>query len=335
MKLRLLSAGFALSLSLSASAQPSAEPQRVEEIVVVGRQPGPPLWRVRNGERVLWIFPHLSPLPKDIVWETDKTANVIAQAEEIIGLPRVEARPPTAVALNPINLVRGIRLVSRTTKNPDGLILRDVLPAEAYRRFLALRSRYFPREDLEELRPVAAGALMTRLVEDEAGLTRDGKVMKTLERLIRRNRDAARTDIEIEVEIEGNFREIAGRLETFAGSLEGERELACFDALLSSMENDLDTMKRLANAWAQGDGDDLRATPLPSVEPCEDLLRESSERELMRDVEERSDRLWLEAAERALMNRKATFAILEVEDLVRGDGLLEMLRARGYEVLEP
>lgn len=47
-----------------------------EEIIVTGRQPGPPLWKVSSGDRVLWIFPYLDWIPKDMIWEDDRAARV-------------------------------------------------------------------------------------------------------------------------------------------------------------------------------------------------------------------------------------------------------------------
>lgn len=37
---------------------------QLAEVLVVGRQPGPGLWRVSKGDHDLWIFATLAPLPK-------------------------------------------------------------------------------------------------------------------------------------------------------------------------------------------------------------------------------------------------------------------------------
>ena len=36
----------------------------IEEVVVSGRRPGPPLWRIKNGENTLWVFAVVDTMPK-------------------------------------------------------------------------------------------------------------------------------------------------------------------------------------------------------------------------------------------------------------------------------
>ena len=48
-----------------------------------------------------------------------------------------------------------------------------------------------------------------------------------------------------------------------------------------------------------------------------------------------TDRRWLEAAESALQRNRTTFAALPIFLLLRSDGLLDALRAKGFEVEAP
>ena len=121
--LKLFSGCVFLLLFFMASSQTAEVGETLEEIVVVGRQPGPPMWRVSKGDHVLWIFPHLSPVPKDMIWETDKVAVVIAKSQEAIGLPRVYWTASPLLLLNPVNIFRGLRLAKRLSRNPDGATL--------------------------------------------------------------------------------------------------------------------------------------------------------------------------------------------------------------------
>ena len=50
-----------LSPSDRVAAQPSGDRATIEEITVIGRYPGPPLWKVTSGDRTLWIFGDLTP----------------------------------------------------------------------------------------------------------------------------------------------------------------------------------------------------------------------------------------------------------------------------------
>lgn len=81
---------FILVFALSTAYQSSAQDRRsvlsrpIEEIVVIGKRPGPPLWKVTNGDSVLWIFGTLHPLPKSLEWDSESEEWVISQSREYL-----------------------------------------------------------------------------------------------------------------------------------------------------------------------------------------------------------------------------------------------------------
>ena len=137
-----------LSVCGTAAAQEPAPAEAPDEIVVTGRQPGPPLWRVADGDHVLWIFPQLSPVPKDMVWQSDRVAAVIAQAQEALGLPNFGADVSPRLYLNPVNLIRGMRLAKRLSRDTAGRMLEEVLSPDVYSRFAALAAVSGPMSTL-------------------------------------------------------------------------------------------------------------------------------------------------------------------------------------------
>ena len=329
---------FLLLPGLTAGQAP-ASTNAPDEIIVIGRQPGPPLWRVLDGDRVLWIFPRLTPVPKGMVWESDKVAAVIAQAEEMIELPNIGADVSPRLYLNPVNLVRGMRLAKKLSRDPAGRTLPQQLPPELYSRFRAIEAKYFPKdsERLEELRPALAAGRMVGIVQSKEGLVGDDDIQKTIARLIRRNRDATRTAIEVKIDLQGGFGDLAKRAEQLTASLDPALELECFESQLRRMENDIDTMRRRANSWARGYVDDFRGVALPGGEDdsCRALVLSSSERSVLVEARAKLESLWLTNAVRALRTHRTTFAILPIADLLRSDGPIAQLKARGYEVREP
>ena len=72
-----------LTVAAGADAQSGGEPATIEEITVIGRYPGPPLWRVSAGDRVLFIFGDLSPVPKGLDWDP---RNLEVLAERVLPL---------------------------------------------------------------------------------------------------------------------------------------------------------------------------------------------------------------------------------------------------------
>lgn len=309
-----------------------------EEIVVVGRQPGPPLWRVSRGDNVLWIFPYLSPVPRNMTWDSERVARVISASQEYIGMPNREARTSRLLLVNPVNWVRGYRLVKRLQRHPDGASLDESLPPELYARFAALQARYFPREDdFDEMRPLLVGGRMTGLIQREVGLAADTGVFDTIRRLVRRNRAMASTEVSVAIDLQGSFGELADRADALMESFSREQELACFEQQLRHMEEDLEPMKRRANAWAQGDVHAFRDLPLAGDDrnACIELVMASSEQALLVDAEAALRQKWLDAAEAALAKNASTFAVLEIDELLRADGYLDALRDRGYDIREP
>ena len=310
----------------------------VEVVVVTGRQPGPPLWRVRNGEHVMYIFPMLSPVPEGMEWDSARVERVLAGSQEVLLAPDVEADFSTRILFNPINLFRGMRLVNRLTANPGDATLDEVLPPELFARYRALKLKYFPRDDEpEEMRPVFAGAILSERILREEKLDTGSSIEKELERLIRRTDDIMQTEIQVLADLTGSFKTVAARAEAFVASLSPEQERECFTQEIGRIENDLEDMKNRANAWALGRIDQFRGIPLPGDinDACEAMLFDSSEFETLAQLMSELDRRWLEAAERALTTNASTFAILDIVELLSEDGLLAELEARGYEVEEP
>ncbi len=288
-----------LVLSFAALAQ---DPVPVE-IVVEGKQPGPPMWRVKNGDNTLYIFAWLSPIPDKIFWESRRVEEVISEAQEYIMMPDADISVSPLVMLNPINIVRGMSLGKRVTRNEDKAELSEVLPPELYSRFVALKQRYFPRnKKIEKMRPLIAGAQMERIIQKEAGLVPADDVGKRIRRLVKRNRDITETEILYERRLEGGFKEgrkktwrkcstgpipghraisrnsssfhspgmldggfrdLASRVETLVDSFPRELELSCFERQLSRMEEDLEEMQYRANTWAQGYIQEFKFIPLP------------------------------------------------------------------------
>lgn len=317
-----------------------------EVIVVTGRLPGPPLWKVSKGENVLWIFPHLEWIPQDMFWDSERVARVIAESQEVLSLPVIDVSYPSQWALNPINLLRHGRLQKRLDRNPDGGTLEENLSPEVYARYAALQARYYPlpaERRYLEMRPEYVGPRMMHIIREREGLVAGGDILKTIARLVRRNRDIERTEISVEVNVEGRYGDYAERLEALAESVTPELEQACFEQQVRHME-DIDGMKRLANSWAEGHIDEFRTNEsysfslvLGELQACDEMITGSAspERDNMARTTARLNQMWLDAAGKALATNASTFAILPINELLAEDGLLSKLKAMGYEVREP
>src|SRR5690242_12817061 len=311
-----------LALATEAAAQSAGgAPPTIEEITVIGRYPGPPLWKVTSGARTLWVFGELSPVPKGLDWDPRNAERVLDRADVVIGSPRV-----SAMTLNPIRIFKLYRGAKRLVRLPEDATLASQMPSELYARYAALRMRYLPKmdEEDEEVRPALAVLQLYRAAIDDTGLTSDSGVGKTIARKMRRSK-AEEAEVVVETEPETVLDELK--------KVTPEAELSCFASVLTTIETDLDGMKERANAWAVGDVAALKRFDYPDSQGnCLDALV------TVEGFAELRDELygkWLAEAEHALMTYDTSFSVLPMRELVADDGLLAQLAARGYTVIPP
>ena len=96
---------------------------------------------------------------------------------------------------------------------------------------------------------------------------------------------------------------------------------------------DIETLKAQANAWAVGDVETLRALPYPKeIQSCQDALENSGD---MKKLIAEANGQWSGTLERALDDGTPTLGIRPIYELLKPDGTLDRLRARGYQVEGP
>jgi hypothetical protein len=311
-------------------AQP-ADQEPIEEIVVVGRVPGPPLWRVSNGEHVMWILPEISMVPEDMEWETARVERLIADAQEFISSP--DGGYSVTVPKNPVSLGRTLRAMRENTRLPKGQSLADVVPVALYERFDDLKARYFPRDDsVEKLTPYYAAKAMARPILEHENIVPFTRVMSDIDRFVQRNESLRRTDpgyLARDTIKPGELQEIFA---ADAVDFPPELQLPCLERRISFFESDLPVVKRQATGWALGRLPDLYATVAPREEPDPCFHVPEAMRDEAADAARNRRERWLAAAEAALSGNVSTFAVLGVDDLVAPHGLLAELATMGYTV---
>jgi hypothetical protein len=320
----------ALAAPVAAQAPlPDEVPIRDEEAVVVtGVQPGPGMWKVSKDGHVMWVLGTLSPLPRRMEWQSRDVEAVIAHAQEVIWAPSLSVEAD-------VGFFRALTLAPKALgarKNPDGALLRDVLPAPLYARWEPLKRRYLGRDQgVEKWRPLfAAMELYGEAIED-AGL-RSGGVVEPVVATAAKARKLKQTSPKVRIVI----KDVKAALDEFRGAKLDD--LDCFDKTLQRLETDMAPMRQRANAWAVGDLEALGR--LPYADHTTACVLASVETGAIRkrapgDIEAEMRTKWLEAAEKALAANGTTFALLPIREAVKPDGYLAALRARGYTVEAP
>jgi hypothetical protein len=362
----------AMGLSIAAvPATPEApasteEVPELDEVVVTGRIPGPPLWKVSKDDRVLWILPLIDAYPRNIEWNSARVEALIAQSQEFIERPLANWGVSTA---NPFTMARLMGAARRYRRLDKGEKLADLLPPGLYQRYEALRSRYFPRDaSMETLRVSVAGMQMQRAIMDREDLETlnyrslgsPRPITQELYKWLKRNKSIRRTSPAYRTGHRLGFGETGTLSKAIEDASANEAyrrwELDCFEKVLVYFEEDFARVKRRANDWAQGRADELvDAAPLrglgnacnfppliPEGSPQMEELRQKEPHLVAglapmltgnrEEGESISRQRWLEAAEAALVRNEVTFSVLAVEDVVGEDSLVSRLRDKGYVI---
>ena len=327
--LALLSCGNAQAQAVAPPPAPAEPIVDMAPVVVSGIQPGPGLWRVSKGDHVLWILGTQSPLPRRIEWDTSVVERTLAQSQELIEMPSVglEAK---------VGFFRRLTLLPtalRARRNPDGRTLADVVPPDQYARWQALKARYIGagNRGIEQWRPVFAALELYDKAIKRSGMTVSGVVTPKVMRIAKRN-GVKPIPVKVEIAIADPRR----ALKEFAAS--PLDDLECFRKTLDRIEGDLGNMAARANAWSVGDIAALRELPVENqFVTCSAAFTEAglARKYGIDDLPLQIERKWLATAEAALARNQSTFALLPISQLLKTDGYLSKLEAKGYAVEAP
>ena len=110
-------------------------------------------------------------------------------------------------------------------------------------------------------------------------------------------------------------------------------ENACVEASLVTVEKDLPRLVDRAQAWASGNIERIEKLHEPSeVDACRAALDAGTgASELIALVR----RTWLDSMEKYLQRPGTTVAVVNMDMLMEKGGLLDELRAKGYDVIAP
>ena len=317
--MRAAAATIMAALVLGASGASRAEQasaQVLDEIVVTGERTGPGMWHVHRGAAQLWILGSMSPLPKGITWRSKQVEQVLNTTSQVLVQKPFD-----------IGIVR-ILWILITDRNllmiGGGKRLKDVLPEDLYARFSAQRANYTddPKK-WERFRPLVAAAFLQQAAFHRAGLSTRvdlGAAMRTL---------AKKHDVRVEeVKIAG-VSNLLDALKTMPAATEN----ACVAASLVTVESGLPRLVDRAQAWAGGNVERIAQLREPAeVDACRAALDAGTG---AAELISRMRRTWLGAFEKYLQNDGVTIAVVNIDMLLEPGGLLDELRAKGYQIDAP
>lgn len=310
----ILAAGLAGLFTARVPAQQTSP--ALDEIIVTAERAGPGMWQVRRGDANVWILGSISPLPRDITWRSRQVESVLERTSQVLVQKPIEISIPRILWM--LIADRKYLMVG------GGKKLKDVLPPDLHARFAAQRSKVSEDADKwERYRPLIAAAFLQQAAFHQVNLSMRLDLGAALRKL------AEKHGVRIEeVKVAG-----AGDMLEALKTMPPATERTCVEASLSTLETGLPQLVERAQAWANGNVEKIENTPeLKDVDACRNALDAGKGAS---DVIGRIRQTWLENIEKHLRSPGTTIAVVNLDLLLERGGLLDQLRARGYEIAAP
>lgn len=284
-------------------------PSQVEEIVVVARRAGLPIWTVRRGdEGVLILAGMIREVPKDFEWRAQALEDAVTRSDRVLFAQEGRASPADIFRI--IWRSRTIAIL------PDDTRAADYLSVEDMARLTALMAGQ--RNDNWQRTSFLLTAI--ELIKDKGG-EKDAKSPR-IERAVERAARRAGVKTHHIGVVRGNE-----LVETLI-SAPPQTHIPCLDAAMSVAEYGPTAVSDRAAAWSRLDVKGVLASP---VDLAMDVCWPWGDPE----VRPRARAEWVNAISTAIADEGVTLAVAPVRTLGEAGGVLDMLVAAGFEIDGP
>jgi len=304
--------GLAAALALPAQAQAPpvpADPDAtlVEELVVVGRLPGPAWWRVSDGDTTVYVLGVPSLAPKRMEWDRAIFENRLGGANAVV-LPFTNIRAKTSGILG-----SGLNLLRLRSGGP----FEARLDPAARARFVAVRERLgFPAKHYPTSNPLAAGVQLAADYREKSNLTTTDPAK--LVELLARQKGVPVVEKTYDI---GPLLGAIIRTSPAVGRV-------CFDEVLQQAEAGPGVTLQAARAWAVGDVPGALENER-TYERCLNMVPGG------RAFDERMKADTSAAIVKQLQRPGHAIVLVPLRPLLAQGGVLDRLRSQGFEVKTP
>lgn len=283
----------------------------VQELSVVGRRPGPALWRVRRQGGEVTILGAVSPIPHLLQWDTIRVQRAVDQSTLLL-------LEPTRVRVGLFDVPTLVLRQGDLKAGRGGLDAQIDAPSrERFERLTA--SMGLDPKKYQEWRPAIAGLLLLGDFHRAAGLSQE-KPGTTVAKMAR----ASHADVRVAGSL--RFKDVFQA----AARLSRTQHQQCFNAAMDEVEWQAAHARPAALAWSVGDLKGVRSNTRTSfLDLC---LEQSATAQSM--IEEGTT-AGVKMIEEALSRPSPTVAVVDLAFLLRANGVLDRLRRAGAEVTVP
>jgi len=302
-----LAASLCLALSLPGTAKAQDEPvDTVEEVIVVARRAGAPMWTVEQGGSTVILVGAINGVPRNYAWRPDALEAATARSQRILY--------PTQAQASFSDILRLLWRIRTIARLPTGQTTADVLPADLQTRL----ERVMASERNEEWRTQSLVILGFDLLE-KAGLDRRGRGATDA---VRRAAREARVDGKPVGSVRGD------ELVESLISAPPATYVRCIAAAVEAAEAGPQGAADRLDAWRSLQVPDVLANPMdeavnlcwPSGDP---------------DIAPQLRLQWAEATRLALVEPGVTLGVAPLRILAEPGGVLDQLEEGGLDVVGP
>lgn len=333
-------------VSASAQDETSLDVTVVEELIARPLTPGPAWWRVADADSAVWIMTEPFTTPRGLAWDRTVLERRMEGANQYISpfdLSLLDPRSIVGMGGALLNAPR-LLLAPRPKREPRPTApLEETLPPEVRARFVALREKLgHPAERYAGMTPIEASRKITQDYQQRHPLG-EMDVYVQVEETAKRHKVRVVPAYRVKIPATGYKVEVE-RIDPADGP-------ACLDRAVVSLERNFVRTRRAAEAWAQGnvrpllsaggmfvidEGPELNCFNggSISVDPKGPLAGRLDEEFVASQAAVIERALRTPGRSVALLPLTSPFGNVEM-GLVGRRGVLERLRARGYEITSP
>lgn len=310
--LRLVVAAMLAAAALpvaSAAQTPGAEPAALDDVIVLARRSGAPMWTVTRGDSTLILVGAIRRIPRDLSWRPDDLEEAAARSDNILS--------PQEGRASVTDLFRVIWRARTIARMPEGRTTADFLTPDWQARLEAVMAD----ESRDDWRRQSLLFVGFDLIQDKAGYG-NGRTGDDAMDVIRRAARRARVPVRPVGTVRGD--ELIDSLINAPQSA----HVPCVQAAIAAAEAGPDAARERAEDWRALRVADVVASPVDKA------LNECwpwGDPEIAPQLRQQ----WAAAIETALASPGVTMGVAPIRLLAEPGGVLDGLEARGFEVEGP
>jgi uncharacterized protein YbaP (TraB family) len=307
---------LAACLAITGANAPAAQPapaseleQKAEEILVVGRRSGIPMWRVSSGKTTLVLVGTIDGVTKGTAWDPAPLVAALRMSDRVM-FPTTQQ-----ITGSPLAMIGYLAKWRRHASLPKGQTLKDFLPPQQYQRLLMLQRRGIVPKGAETKHPLHLAFSLRDGTKDKVGYAQSP--YQYVMGAIRRHK------LKLAPIRRGSAKALAADL--FGGS--PSRDIPCLIDAMDLAEAGPAALTARSQAWAN------RQVPQVLSSPAEDVFHSCFPADPKAAPAARAE---LHAGiKRLLLEPQVTVAVLDLHTLARRGGILDDLAASGHQVRGP